>query len=216
MPWATPPCTWPIGDQRVQQAAGILDDEEAEDADLAGLGIHLDLGDMAGIGEGAARVVGGGLGQVEAAEVGELLGALVDAAGNLGQRDGGLAGPGGAVAKGDGIGLGLQQAGGGAAKAGGELVGGELGGAAGDHRAAAGEASPAIGRAVRIAMDDADAGRVEAEAVGRHLGEGGPQALAMGRGADADLHLAGRGHGDVDHLVAGTMPMPRAAKAGVP
>ena len=46
-----------VGDHRVDQAAGVLGDEEALDRHLAGLHVDLDDGHMARIGEGAGRIV---------------------------------------------------------------------------------------------------------------------------------------------------------------
>ena len=80
----------------------------------------------------------------------------------------------------------------------GELVaqrrGGELAGAARDHHRAAGEGAPAIRRPIGVAMDDADLRRLDAELVGDQLGERRRQALAVRRGADPRLDVAGRVH----------------------
>ena len=46
-----------VGDQRIDDAAGILDHEEFLERNAAGLDVDFDDGDMTGIGEGAGRIV---------------------------------------------------------------------------------------------------------------------------------------------------------------
>ena len=53
-------------------------------------------------------------------------------------------------------------------------------GAAGDDQRAAGERAPAIGRAIGVAVHDADTRRLQAELVGDQLRERRGEALAVG------------------------------------
>ena len=52
MPWATPPLHLAVDHHRIDQRAGILQRDIAQDAHAAGLDIDLDLGDVTGIGIG--------------------------------------------------------------------------------------------------------------------------------------------------------------------
>jgi hypothetical protein len=53
----------PVGDQRIDDAAGILNGNKALDPDASGLHIDLDDGDMTGIGKSAGRIVMRALGK---------------------------------------------------------------------------------------------------------------------------------------------------------
>ena len=51
MPCTIPPGTWLFEQERVDGAPEIVDDGIALDYDAAGIGIDLDLGDLAAVGE---------------------------------------------------------------------------------------------------------------------------------------------------------------------
>jgi hypothetical protein len=52
----------PVDQQRIDDGAEIIDERIADDLDYSGLGVDLDLGDMAAIGEGGGGAVGDQLG----------------------------------------------------------------------------------------------------------------------------------------------------------
>ena len=78
----------------------------------------------------------------------------------------------------------------------------EHAGAAGDHKRAAGERAPAIGRAVGVAMHNPDAVRRDAKLVGDKLRERGAKALTVGTGADPQFDISGRVHRHLDRFPA--------------
>ena len=51
MPWASPPCTWPERQHRIDQPAVVIDRRVAIEPHDAGLRVDLDLRDLAAIGE---------------------------------------------------------------------------------------------------------------------------------------------------------------------
>ena len=63
MPCATPPCTWPSAIIGLMISPASSATRNFFDLDAPGLDIDLDDGDMAGVGEGARRIVAAGLGQ---------------------------------------------------------------------------------------------------------------------------------------------------------
>ena len=82
------------------------------------------------------------------------------------------------------------------------MRGREFTGAAGDDQGTAGERAPAIGRAIGVAVHDADTRRLQAELVGDQLRERRGEALAVGRGTDPGFDEARRVHRHLDPLVA--------------
>ena len=138
----------PVGDHRIDDAAGILGHEEFLDRHMAGLDVDLDDRDVARIGERAGRIVGAGFGQAGLDLAFEPMGLRVGLARHLRDRDRAV-GAGDlrhAVLEHDVVGRRLQHVAGDLDQLGPHLLCGDQGGAAGNHQRAAGEGSPAIGR----------------------------------------------------------------------
>ena len=84
-----------------------------------------------------------------------------------------------------------------------DLLRREQAGATGDHQRTAGEGTPAIGRAIGVAVDDLDELRIDPDFIGDDLRQRGAQSLAVRRGADTRLDKAGGIDGEVN-----TFPSP--------
>ena len=170
-----------VGEERVEDGAGVVDCDEAGELDRPGLRVDLDHGEVGAEGEGRP-------GGVEVGHADQRVGAG-GGAGHLvpAHRDGGHAGHVEAapavvagVAQHQVVGIGLEQVGGGLPGEVVELAGGVVDGRAGHlHRAGAAGHRPG-GDDVGVAEHDLDLVDGHAEAVGHEHGPGRLVALAVG------------------------------------
>jgi hypothetical protein len=137
-----------VGDHRIDDAAGILHRKEFFDFRAAGLDIDLDDGDVAGIGEGAGRIVVGALAQARRDLAFELMGLMIGGTGQCRDRRCAV-GPqnlGVAVFEHDVVRCSLQNMAGDGQQFFADLLRRQQRRAAGNDQRAAGERTPAIGR----------------------------------------------------------------------
>src|SRR6185312_9998381 len=190
--------------QRIHDGAEIVDHRIFDDLDDAGLGIELDLGDMAAIREGRGRRLGD---EIHIERGGNALGQIDAGANAVGQientdravrADDGEA----ALAEFDIGGRGFEHHGGDLLAALDHLLA-----RFDDRRAARHDRARAAGAAaeqqlVAVALQEADAVEGDAETVHQHLREGRVMALAVIERAGDDGDAAIRIEADAAHLLA--------------
>ena len=183
-----------LDQQRVDHVADIVDRGVADDLDLAGVGVDLDLADVAAvrIGAFAAREGAGfeqaGLGAARQPRRHERgAGDLDEAYGLIGAGDREAAG-----LEFDIVLAGFHHVGGDAAALGDDLLRRQDHGGAGRHGGARAEGAGTDGDAVGVAIDEADAIGRQSKPVSHDLAERGGVALAVIVGADRNRDGAGR------------------------
>ena len=170
-----------VGDHRIDDAAGVLRHQELFDLHVAGLHVDFDDRDVAGIGEGARRIVVAGLGKSRFDLALEAMRLRVGLARKPCDRDRAV-GAGDfcrSVGEHDIVGRSFEQMAGDLDQLGANLSRGDQRGAAGNHQRAAGESAPAVRRAVGVAVHHLDHLGRDADLVGDDLGERRAQALAV-------------------------------------
>ena len=195
----------PVDNHGIDQTPGILDDHEPFDRDLAGSDIDLDNRNVAGVREGAVRVVGRHRRQTGFGDRRKAVALVIGGARELAYLDAeiGAAHEGAAIGNLDVRGGRLQYLAGDRLQALAQCRRGELAGAAGDHQRAAGESAPAVGAAVGVAGDDPDRRGDDADLVSDQLRQTRLQPLAVRRTADPGFEKARRVHRQFDPLEAG-------------
>ena len=136
-----------VGDHRIDDAAAILGGDEFLHLHLPGFDIDLDHRHMAGIGEGAGRIVMADLGHAGIDLALEAVRLVIGIAGERGDGDAAVGAGDGrrAVAEHDVLGRGFQHVRRQLDDLRAQFLRGDEGRAAGDHQRAAGERTPAVG-----------------------------------------------------------------------
>ncbi len=195
----------PVDDQRIDQPSGVFGHQKLFDDDAPGLDIHLDHGDVAGIGKGSRRIIGRTLDDARRDLALEAMNLMIGGARQRLERDRtiGAGNPRDIGFEHDVVGRRLEQETCHLHELGPHLVRCQQRSATGDDQRPAGEGAPAVRRAIGIAVHDLDAVRRGAELVGDDLRQRGAQALAVRGSSDPRLDEAGRVHRHLDGFPAG-------------